>query len=107
MAKSLRKSTGQPGQLTLTVKDAIVLAYSNPAFMENLLAEPENWAEQFSLPPEAVKVLRTLDPAEVRRMGAMVRDPISFAESTEIIARSVAPVEVSAAAGAGHPAALY
>jgi len=96
--QSLQRSSRVPAGARLTIKDAIVLAYSNPAFMESLLADPGGWAEQFNLPPEAVKVLATLDPAAVRKMGATVRDPLTFAESTEVLAQAVRPHDVSGSA---------
>jgi hypothetical protein len=90
----------QPERFQLSLKDAIVLAYSNPSFMESLIADPASWAAQFNLPPEAVQVLRTLDPNEVRKMGASVRDPISFAESAELMTQTTR----ATAAAAGRAA---
>jgi hypothetical protein len=74
----------------LTTKDAIVLAYSNPSFMEELLADPAAFAEQFKLPPQAVSVLSKLDPDQVRAMSGFVRDPVEFGRSVEVIANMAA-----------------
>jgi hypothetical protein len=89
-------STNRP---KLTTKDAILLAYSNPSFMEDLITHPEKWAAQFHLSTDVVIELKKLDVDEVRKMSALVEDPVSFAAATEIIASR--PGRVTADYGGG------
>ena len=84
-----------PKKPEFTTKDAIVLAYSNPTFMRDLLARPENFAEQFSLDPQAVAILRQLDPDEVEQLSGVVTNPVEFARAASSISSLTSRLAVS------------
>jgi hypothetical protein len=86
-----------------TTKDAILLAYSNPSFMEDLITFPEKWAAKFQLSRDVVIELKKLDLEEVRKCSALVKDPISFAAATEIIASLPGRVTADYGGGGARP----
>ncbi|MEM7800665.1 MAG: hypothetical protein AAF633_15845 [Chloroflexota bacterium] len=69
----------------LTTKDAVMLAYSNPAFAKTLIETPEVFGDAFNLEPEAMAVLKTMDFDSIIRFGPLVEDPINFSKSVEIV----------------------
>lgn len=73
------------GRNRFTVKDAIMLAYSNPDFMEQLILEPEQFAETFGFSQGAIVGLKSVDIQAATELARLVSDPVGFAEAIELI----------------------